>query len=564
MAKRPLIFLRLPLLFLICSSCAWVGNVVADGPAPVIVQGRDGVGGAGGPEPVWEGVVGEVEEDLDGRHPRSPPDAEPAHVVRGGCQAMITPPPSLLGRQDQGQIQALSEQLQRISDQFRSVSQASQQVSQSSQQLSQSLQQATQRLSQTEQELASARLQQGAAESASRSMSQASAEASRRADEAIRSISQSASSAISASMASFASSMGASFSSALQLASQSAADASRSAASVAQKAQEDATALRVTSPSQKHPRRRHELTNLHQDEANSQIQRAQGAALSVTQTALAVVGGIIGSSLLTGVIFVIVLRRRRTKRRQRDRGMGSDGANVGNIGHPQLTGTSNKAYSVSSAKKGYAVSDDGRSSSSSTYSTDADGFRFPAGVQQPPAAMTTDTGGGIPRKSISPAAAGVGYAVSYYGPRPSRASGEEAAGATSTATATATTAAAAAAPSTTFRLGKPPPPRGATGASSSSSSLSSSSASASEAKGGKFTVFPNSGFKFNLENTQPSTTQQQQQKQQEKEENEDEKSGKRRTTASDGSSQPSLTLDRWLRDGTDVSPFPMLKGKVTD
>lgn len=265
MAKRPLIFLRLPLLFLICSSCARAGNVVAaDGPAPAIVQGRDGIGGgAGGPEPVWAGVAGEAKEDDDGNwwHSRSPPAAEPAHVVRDGCQVMITPPPSLYGRQDQGQIQALSQELQRVSDQFRSVSQASQQVSQSSQQLSQSLQQATQRLSQTERELASARLQQGAAESASRSMSQASAEASRRADEAIRSISQSASSALSASMASFVSSMGASFSSALQLASQSAADASRSAASVAQKAQEDATALRVRSHFPRLLRRRYsELT----------------------------------------------------------------------------------------------------------------------------------------------------------------------------------------------------------------------------------------------------------------------------------------------------------------
>ncbi|KAL2197165.1 hypothetical protein P885DRAFT_60545 [Corynascus similis CBS 632.67] len=520
MAKRPLIFPRLSVLFLLCSSCAWVvatHNWAADGPGPVpvpvAVQGRDVVkGGAGGAEPVWARIAGSELEGRDGPHPRSPPAAETAHAALDGCQAMITPPPSLVNRQDQGQIQALSDQLRRVSDQFRSVSQASQQVSQSSQQLSQSLQQATQRLSQTEQQLASARLQQGAAESASRSMSQASAEASRRADEAIRSVSQSASSAISASMASLESSMGASFSSALRLASQS-------AASVAQKAQEDATALR--------------------DEANSQIQQAQGAALSVTQTALAVVGGIVGSSLLTGVVFVLVLRRRRAKRRQRGRGEDGGGIN-GNIGYPQLKATSNKAYSLSWAKKGYAASDDG----SSTYSTDTDGLRFPVDIKEPPAAMTNDatkTTTEIPRKSVSPAAAAVGYAVSYYGPRPTIIDASK-----NKRTTTSK-----------FQLGKPPPPRGAT----TTATAAEVAAAGGTASGGKFTLFPNSStskFKFNFDGTPssnapqggPTTTttesltpvEQQQQLS---------RSGKRGTIISNGSSLPSLSLDRWLRDGTD-------------
>ncbi|KAK4252015.1 LicD family-domain-containing protein [Corynascus novoguineensis] len=533
MAKRPLIFPRLSLLFLLCSSYAWVvatDNWAADGPGPVpvpvpvpvAVQGRDVVkGGAGGAEPVWARIASGEVEGRDGPHPRSPSAAETAHVAPDGCQAMITPPPSLVNRQDQGQIQALSDQLRRVSDQFRSVSQASQQVSQSSQQLSQSLQQATQRLSQTEQQLASARLQQGAAESASRSMSQASAEASRRADEAVRSVSQSASSAISASMASLASSMGASFSSALRLASQS-------AASVAQKAQEDATALR--------------------DEANSQIQQAQGAALSVTQTALAVVGGIVGSSLLTGIVFVLVLRRRRAKRRQR--GRGEDGGGIsGNIGYPQLKATSNKAYSLSWAKKGYAASDDG----SSTYSTDTDGLRFPVDIKEPPAAMTNDatkTTAEIPRKSVSPAAAAVGYAVSYYGPRPTIIDASKNKRTTSSK----------------FQLGKPPPPRGAT----TTAAAAAAAAVGGTASGGKFTLFPNSStskFKFNFDGTSSSNAPQggatttttesltpvEQQQQLSR-------SGKRRTIISNGSSLPSLSLDRWLRDGTDVSPFSTLKG----
>jgi hypothetical protein len=247
MARKPLISYFF-FSFLICSICARVADAAAHVPG----ERTEDVGGAGGAEPLWHKIpVADVLDSRDEPHPGSPSAAEPAHVVvRDGCEAMITPPPSLLARQDQGQIQALSNQLQQLSEQSRSVSQASQQ-------LSQSLQQATQRLSQTEQQLASARLQQGAAESASRSMSQASAEASRRAEEArasadrtvsevMRSVSQSANRMFSESMASVTSSMGASFSSAMRLASQSATEAVRSAASVArQEAQAEVTALRV-------------------------------------------------------------------------------------------------------------------------------------------------------------------------------------------------------------------------------------------------------------------------------------------------------------------------------
>lgn len=484
-------------------------------------------GGAGGAEPLWRRTAGDVEGRAD-PHPRSPAAAEPAEVVRDGCQAMITPPPSLLSRQDQGQIQALSNQLQQLSQQSRSVSQ-------SSQQLSQSLQQATQRLSQTEQQLASARQQQNAAESASRSMSQASAEASRRVDETrasadraisemMRSASQSASRALSENMASVTSSMGASFSSALRLASQSAVDAMRSAASVAQQAQADATALRVGS--QTAPKTINinygQLTRP-QKEANTQIQQAQGAALSVTQTALAVVGGIIGSSLLTGVGFVLVLRHRRKKRRQLRRGDGSQGI----IGYPNLTGTSNKAYSVSSSKKSYAASDD----ASSTYSTDNNGFKFPSSfgnVKQPAAAAApaTSNSTGVPRKTLVP---GVGYAVSFYGRRPS------------------TTSAAVSQPPP-FQLGNPPPPRAAT-------------AAAAAAASGKFSLFPKqpvadvgsqatSASSAGGAGVGPSQDDRGQGMRQQ------------RTGRSSNGSFPSL--DRWLRDGTDVSPFSTLRGQAPE
>ncbi|KZL76868.1 hypothetical protein CT0861_12251, partial [Colletotrichum tofieldiae] len=51
------------------------------------------------------------------------------------------------------------------------------------------------------------------------------------------------------------------------------------------------------------------------DDANLRVQQAQGAAVSVTQAALAVVGAIIGSSLLTILGFYIFTRYRRNKRK---------------------------------------------------------------------------------------------------------------------------------------------------------------------------------------------------------------------------------------------------------
>lgn len=530
MAKRPWILPRLPLLLLVCSSCAWVGCAAAivDGSGPGPVPGNErvaGDGGAGGAEPLWRRISGELEGN------RLPSAAEPAHVVRDGCRAMITPPPSLSRRQDQGQIQALSNQLQQLSAQSRSVSQASQQLSQSSQQLSQSLQQFSQRLSQTEQQLASARLQQNAAESASRSMSQAAAEASRRADEArasadrsisevMRSASQSASQAISENMASLTSSMGASFSSAISAASQSAAAVMRSAASRVQQAQADATALRVSG--RWFLLHRREVTNLSQNEANTQLQQAQGAALSVTQTALAVVGGIIGSSLLTIACFLLILRHRRKKRRQarHSRGGSVDSSEKPIIGYPNVAGDSRSIAS----KKEYAASDNG-SSSSSTYSTDDSGFRFPPGsadnvTKPPPASVAVPVRANtvtISRKNVGPGI-GVGYALSYYGPRVP-------AGPVRPSMSMSTTNRPG--PGDTFQLGNPPPPRAA----------------------GKFSLFP---------------------KPTDREKEMEEETGSWTSMSAAGAeeskgppkrvSNPSpLTLDKWLRDGTAESPFSTMK-----
>jgi len=49
--------------------------------------------------------------------------------------------------------------------------------------------------------------------------------------------------------------------------------------------------------------------------ANAQVQQAQGTAVSISQAAAAIVGAIVGSSLLSVLIFYLCLRYKRSKRR---------------------------------------------------------------------------------------------------------------------------------------------------------------------------------------------------------------------------------------------------------
>ncbi|KAI3395789.1 hypothetical protein diail_872 [Diaporthe ilicicola] len=194
--------------------------------------------------------------------------------------AQITTPPSLnlpiLQRQNnnQGQIddlnsrlqsaqQSAQQALQSLSDASRRVSQASQQLSQSSQQLSQQSQQ----LSQQSQQL-SASLQQ--------------------ATQSVQSLTQAVSSALSSGSSAFAS--------CTSSASVALAQASGELASKVGEAQAQIT-----------------LAN---NQAQNQVQQAQGAAVSITQAALAIVGTFIGSSLLTVLIVWLIVRH---KRKQKDR-----------------------------------------------------------------------------------------------------------------------------------------------------------------------------------------------------------------------------------------------------
>lgn len=385
------------------------------------------------------------------------------------------------------------------------------------------------------------------------------------------------------------------------------------------------------------------------------VQQAQGAALSVTQTALAVVGGIIGSSVLTGVAFVLVLRHRRKKRRQgsaRGDGVsGGDNKDKDAEGFPQATGGL-----PAPAQKSYAGSDDG----SSTYSTDDNGFPFPVGdnnnnggsnlARPAPAATSSSSAAadGIPRKTFS---SKIGYAISYYGPRAAATGPRGAAGAGAGAGAGTTASSSSGALGGTnprgngrssiitttttttskspfrFQLGNPPPPKwgssaatgggGGGGAStatataaraSSSPSTTAAESSLSTAPGGRFTLFPS---KRRVADPTPSSSSGDQPGSQAEvgpsqqatsaawpsssaaaaaaaaggsvsvsgagrfgntatataasaaargggDRDRGRSSGQARGSAGGGSPPLVPSLDRWLRDGTDVSPFSTL------
>ncbi|KAL1890240.1 hypothetical protein Sste5346_008394 [Sporothrix stenoceras] len=224
-------------------------------------------------------------------------------------QPLQTPPPSLKSRQnaDDGQIQALSAQIQSISLVASSISQASRQVSQTSQQLAQSvtqLSQSTDRLSQSINSLQnSAQQAQQSAQSAQDAARQASQSASQAISSAISSAQSSASAVVASNIASITSSASA----IIAAASASAAQLARVAASQVQSAQADATIARA--------------------DAATQVQQAQGTAVSVTQAALAIVGAFVGSSLLTILAFYLVLRYKTNRKRRRTRLIATRGDN---------------------------------------------------------------------------------------------------------------------------------------------------------------------------------------------------------------------------------------------
>ncbi|KAK4678463.1 hypothetical protein QC764_307840 [Podospora pseudoanserina] len=140
----------------------------------------------------------------------------------------ITPPPTLLvPRQNDPQIQSLSQQLSALSQSSREISQSSQQLSITSAQLLNSVQQLSSRLTQTEQSVNALRQSVNNAEQASRSLSQQVAEVSRSADRQMSERLQRASMTMVENMSAMSVQMESSFSRRL-------AQASRSAVALAQ------------------------------------------------------------------------------------------------------------------------------------------------------------------------------------------------------------------------------------------------------------------------------------------------------------------------------------------
>src|SRR6185436_5016285 len=90
-----------------------------------------------------------------------------------------------------------------------------------------------------------------------------------------------------------------------------------------------------------------------QADAASQVQQAQGTAVSVTQAALAVVGSIIGSSLITIGAFYLVLRLKRNRRRRTRHNMGSNISYPRSDGHGTPYGSESSFVRYPSEKGGF-------------------------------------------------------------------------------------------------------------------------------------------------------------------------------------------------------------------
>ncbi|KAI0853750.1 hypothetical protein F5Y00DRAFT_59382 [Daldinia vernicosa] len=209
-----------------------------------------------------------------------------------------TPPPQK--RQDDGQIQALSQQLRSLSESATraissvssSASSAMSLVSQSAQSVRQSADQAIQSANQNA-DNANRQLSQTQS-SASSAVSAASARAS---DDISRSLS-SMSSRISSNLASVQSSASSVISAAMVEASSSAANAVNIAASQIQEARADASGIR--------------------GDASSIVSQVQSNSVSGTNVAIIVTASVIGTAILTTIASCFVVRYRRKKRRDRE------------------------------------------------------------------------------------------------------------------------------------------------------------------------------------------------------------------------------------------------------
>ncbi|KAK7920349.1 hypothetical protein PG985_008371 [Apiospora marii] len=202
---------------------------------------------------------------------------------------MPKPTPAPRKRQDQGQINALSDEIRRLSGSITQVSQSASSISQSAQSARQSADQAIREANQNADQAnqALSRTQSSASSAVSR--------ASQQADDRIAQASSSFSSQVSANLASVRSSASSDISVASASASASAASAMNVAASQIQQARADASGVR--------------------GDANNLVAQVQSNSISAQNLAIIVTVSVVGSVIATTIIAFLVMRCRRKGRK---------------------------------------------------------------------------------------------------------------------------------------------------------------------------------------------------------------------------------------------------------
>ncbi|KAL0940254.1 uncharacterized protein CTRU02_203017 [Colletotrichum truncatum] len=277
----------------------WVDG--GDGRSQAEPHRRRGRGGGG--EHIIMDILGRRSEP-----PTASVDINKPVALEDRVVLAVPTPPALFGRQD------LSNPIEAINQASRSAQQAIAQASQSAreavQQANDQVRQAQDRQRQAEEQARQAndaatrasisannavnQAQASAREGIINAQNQARESASREIANNLQLVTNSASTQLASQIASIQASASASAAAAIAVVTQSASAAVQSAQ---QQAQQQIQAAR--------------------DDANLRVSQAQGAAVSVTQAALAVVGAIIGSSLLTVLAFYIFTRYRRGKRKDK-------------------------------------------------------------------------------------------------------------------------------------------------------------------------------------------------------------------------------------------------------
>ena len=235
------------------------------------------------------------------------PTALPARDARRLKMPMPTPAPQK--RQDQGQINALSDEIRRLSGSITQVSQSASSISQSAQSARQSADQAVREANQNADQAnqALSRTQSSASSAVSR--------ASQQADDRIAQASSSFSSQVSANLASVRSSASSDISVASASASASAASAMNIAASQIQQARADASGVRV---SEDESSWKNVQANRKQGDANNLVAQVQSNSISAQNLAIIVTVSVVGSVIVTAIIAFLVMRCRRRGRKNRE------------------------------------------------------------------------------------------------------------------------------------------------------------------------------------------------------------------------------------------------------